>query len=58
MRYTSKPLLWSVLEVGSIHSHIGHNGHSQLFVRMTTRNFEEVIKARDARRKPAFKGSA
>jgi enoyl-CoA hydratase len=34
---------------------MNHEGHAQLFVRMTTRNFEEAIKARRDKRKPEFK---
>lgn len=51
----TKQLLWAGLEAGSMHSHINHEGHAQLFVRMTTRNFEEAIKARKEKRKPEFK---
>ncbi|HEY9033796.1 MAG TPA: enoyl-CoA hydratase [Pseudomonadales bacterium] len=51
----TKQLLWAGLESGSRHSHMNHEGHAQLFVRMTTRNFEEAIKARREQRKPAFK---
>lgn len=51
----TKQLLWAGLEAGSMHSHINHEGHAQLFVRMTTRNFEEAIKARKEKRKPVFK---
>ena len=47
--------VWAGLEAGSMHSHMNHEGHAQLFVRMTTRNFEEAIKARRDKRKPEFK---
>lgn len=51
----TKQLLWSSLDASSLHRHINHEGHSQLFVRMTTKNFEEAIKARQENRKPEFK---
>jgi enoyl-CoA hydratase len=51
----TKQMLWAGLEAGSMHSHMNHEGHAQLFVRMTTRNFEEAIKARKEKRKPEFK---
>jgi enoyl-CoA hydratase len=33
---------------------MNHEGHAQLFMRMTTRNFEEAIRARRDKRKPKF----
>ena len=51
----TKQMLWAGLEAGSMHSHMNHEGHAQLFVRMTTRNFEEAIKARKEKRRPEFK---
>lgn len=51
----TKQMLWAGLEAGSMQSHINHEGHAQLFVRMTTQNFEEAIKARKEKRKPEFK---
>lgn len=51
----SKQMLWAGLDAGSFHSHMNHEGHAQLFVRMTTQNFEEAIKARKEERKPEFK---
>ncbi len=51
----TKQLLWAGLEASSMQSHINHEGHAQLFVRMTTRNFEEAITARKEKRKPVFK---
>jgi enoyl-CoA hydratase len=32
-----------------------HEGHAQLFVRMTTENFEEAIRARREKRAPVFR---
>jgi len=34
---------------------MNHEGHAQLYVRMTTENFEEAVRARRERRKPAFR---
>jgi len=33
---------------------MNHEGHAQLFVRMTTKNFEEAIKARKEGREPKY----
>jgi len=51
----SKQMLWAGMEAGSLHSHMNHEGHAQLFVRMTTRNFEEAISARKEGRTPSFR---
>lgn len=51
----TKQMLWAGLEAGSRHAHMNHEGHAQLFVRMTTQNFEEAIKARKQGRVPVFK---
>jgi enoyl-CoA hydratase len=51
----SKQMLWAGMDAGSLHSHMNHEGHAQLFVRMTTKNFEEAIKARKEGRAPDFK---
>lgn len=32
-----------------------HEGHAQLFVRMTTQNFEEAVRARKEERPPVFR---
>ena len=48
----TKQMLWAGLEAGSRHSHMNH---AQLFMRMTTKNFEEAIRARKENRKPDFK---
>ncbi len=50
----TKRLLWSSLDAGSLHSHMDHEGHAQLFVRMTTQNFEEAIVARREGRPPVY----
>jgi enoyl-CoA hydratase len=51
----SKQMLWAGLQASNLHSHMNHEGHAQLYVRMTTKNFEEAIKARKEGRKPEFK---
>jgi len=51
----SKQMLWAGVDAGSLHTHMNHEGHAQLFVRMTTKNFEEAIKARKEGRTPDFK---
>lgn len=51
----SKQMLWAGVDAGSLHTHMNHEGHAQLFVRMTTKNFEEAIKARKEGRSPDFK---
>jgi len=50
----SKQMLWAGVDAGSLHAHMNHEGHAQLYVRMTTKNFEEAIKARKEGRAPAF----
>ncbi|GAA3224589.1 enoyl-CoA hydratase [Actinocorallia longicatena] len=51
----TKRMLWSSLDAGSLQSHMEAEGQAQLFVRLTTRNFEEAIKARKESRPPTFK---
>ncbi|MBP6723310.1 MAG: enoyl-CoA hydratase [Halioglobus sp.] len=51
----SKQMLWAGMDAGSLHTHMNHEGHAQLFVRMTTRNFEEAITARKEGRTPSFR---
>jgi enoyl-CoA hydratase len=51
----TKRLLWSSLDAGSLHSHIDHEGHAQLYVRLTTENFEEAVRARREKRAPVYR---
>ncbi|TDG12405.1 enoyl-CoA hydratase [Seongchinamella unica] len=51
----SKQMLWAGVDAGSLHTHMNHEGHAQLYVRMTTRNFEEAIRARKEGRRPEYK---
>lgn len=51
----TKRLLWSSLDAGSFQAHLDHEGLAQLYVRLTTHNFEEAIIARRQGRAPEFK---
>lgn len=51
----SKQMLWASLSAASLQTHMNHEGHAQLFVRMTTDNFDEAIRARKQGRAPEFK---
>ena len=51
----TKRLMWSSFEAGSLHGHMEAEGTAQLFVRITTQNFEEAIRARKEKRPPEFK---
>jgi len=51
----SKQMLWAGVDAGSLHTHMNHEGHAQLFMRMTTKNFQEAISARKEGRAPDFK---
>jgi enoyl-CoA hydratase len=51
----TKRLLWSSLDAASLHGHMDHEGTTQLYVRLTTENFEEAVRARRERRAPEFR---
>ena len=51
---STKRLLWSSLDAGSLYAHMDHESHAQLFVRLTTQNFEEAVRARKEGRPPAY----
>jgi enoyl-CoA hydratase len=51
----TKRMLWAGLETGSLQAAIELESHTQLFVRLTTQNFEEASRARRERRKPVFR---
>ena len=51
----TKQLLWASLDAGSLHAHMNHEGHAQLFVRLTTENFEEAVRARKEGRPPVYR---
>lgn len=50
----TKRMLWSSLDAASLDAHMGQEGLAQLYVRLTTRNFEEAIQARKENRPPDF----
>jgi enoyl-CoA hydratase len=50
----TKRMLWSGLEAGSLDAHMDHEGIAQLYVRLTTENFEEAIRARKDGRPPVY----
>ncbi len=50
----TKRMLWAGLETGSVEAAIELESHTQLFVRLTTKNFEEAERARREGRKPVF----
>ncbi|MCP2336422.1 enoyl-CoA hydratase [Actinomadura rupiterrae] len=50
----TKRMLWASLDSGSLDAHMDHEGLGQLFVRLTTRNFEEATAARKQGRPPRF----
>jgi enoyl-CoA hydratase len=51
----TKRVLWSGLDAGSLGAHMEHEGIGQLFVRMTTGNFQEAVVARREKRRPVFR---
>jgi len=51
----TKRMLASSADASSLSQHIAHEGLAQLYVRLTTRNFEEAVSARKEKRTPAFK---
>jgi len=50
----TKRMIWAGLETSSLEAAIELESHTQLFVRLTTRNFEEATRARKEGRKPVF----
>lgn len=52
---STKRLLWSSLDAGSLFSHMDHEAHAQLYVRLTTENFEEAVRARKEQRDPVYR---
>ena len=51
----TKRMMWAGLETSSLRAAIELESHTQLFVRMTTKNFEEATQARKENRPPEFK---
>ena len=52
---STKRLLWASLDASSLSAHMDHEAHAQLYVRLTTENFEEAIRARKEKRPPVFR---
>ena len=50
----TKRMMWSGLEIGSLAAAVELESHTQLFVRLTTKNFEEAVLARKESRSPRF----
>jgi enoyl-CoA hydratase len=50
----TKRVMWAGLETASLRAAIELETHTQLFVRLTTKNFEEAVKARKEGRPPLF----
>jgi enoyl-CoA hydratase len=50
----TKRMMWAGLETSSLRAAIELESHTQLFVRMTTKNFEEAVLARREDRPPRF----
>src|SRR4029079_7339252 len=51
----TKKMLWSSLDASSLVGHMDHEGIGQLYVRLTTQNFEEAIRARRDKRAPIYR---
>lgn len=51
----TKRMMWAGLETASLAASIELESHTQLFVRLTTQNFEEATRARREGRKPDFR---
>ena len=51
----TKRVMWAALETTSLRAAIELESHTQLFVRLTTENFEEAARARREGRPPDFK---
>jgi len=50
----TKRMLWSSLDASSLTAHMDHEGIAQLYVRLTTQNFEEAVRARKQKRTPIY----
>ena len=50
----TKQLLWASFDAAALQSHMNHEGHAQLYVRLTTGNFEEKIAAWKQGRDPVY----
>ena len=50
----TKRMMWAGLETSSLRAAIELESHTQLYVRLTTQNFEEAVRARREQRPPEF----
>jgi len=50
----TKRSLWMSQDAASFETHMNYEGTAQLYVRLTTQNFEESIRARKEKRPPVF----
>jgi enoyl-CoA hydratase len=50
----TKRMIRTGIDASSLETHMDNEGTSQLFVRLTTRNFEEAVRARKEKRPPVF----
>ncbi len=50
----TKQLLWASFDAGGLHAHMHHEGNAQLYVRLTTGNFEEKVAAWKEGRTPVY----
>ena len=55
IRVGDKRAWFPSLETSSVEATIAHESRTQLYVRLTTKNFEEAIRARKEKRAPVFK---
>src|SRR3954453_19844578 len=51
----TKRMIWSSLDASSMSAHMDHEGVAQLYVRLTTENFEEAVRARKEGRTPTYR---
>ena len=51
----TKRTMWAGLEISSLRAAIEMETQTQLYVRLTTKNFEEAVRARKEGRAPDFK---
>src|SRR2546421_3413347 len=51
----TKRLLSASLDASSLQAHMDHEGHAQLYVRLTTQNFEEAVRASREHRPPVYR---
>ncbi len=50
----TKRTMWAGLEMSSVRAAIEMETHTELYVRLTTKNFEEAVRARKQGRPPVF----